>query len=150
MAMARILVATDFTKTSDDALVYAEMLATQFASELHLLHVVPDARQEPWASEAVALNLDELTEDWIRDAECKLQRIARRLPSPLHVRTATRFGPLLDEILTYAEGNQIDLVVLGVACTAASPSASPGDRPAWYSPFRKRPAHMRRLSFGRS
>jgi nucleotide-binding universal stress UspA family protein len=115
MAIARILVATDFTKTSDDALAYAEILATQFASELHLLHVVPDARQEPWASEAVALNLDELIEDWIHDAECKLQRIARRLPSALHVRTATRFGPLLDEILTYIEGNQIDLLVLGVA-----------------------------------
>jgi nucleotide-binding universal stress UspA family protein len=115
MAIARTLVPTDFTKTSDDALAYAEMLATQFASELHVLHVVPDARQEPWASEAVALNLDDLIEDWIRDAECKLQRIARRLPSALHVRTATRFGPLLDEILTYVEGNQIDLVVLGVA-----------------------------------
>jgi nucleotide-binding universal stress UspA family protein len=114
MSIARILVATDFTKTSADALGYAGMLATRFASELHLLHVVPDARQEPWASEAVALNLDELIEDWMRDAECKLQRIARRLPSALHVRTATRFGPLLDEILTYVEGNQIDLVVLGV------------------------------------
>jgi nucleotide-binding universal stress UspA family protein len=115
MSIARILVATDFTKTSDDALGFAEMLAAQFASELHLLHVVPDARQEPWASEAVSLNLDELIEDWIRDAECKLQRIARGLPSALHVRTVTRFGPLLEEILTYVEGNQIDLVVLGVA-----------------------------------
>lgn len=115
MSIARILVATDFSGTSHDALGYAEMLATEFASELHLLHVVPDARQEPWASEAVALNLDELVEDWIRDAEDKLRRIARRLPPSLHVRTATRFGLLPDEILTYVEGNQIDLVVLGVA-----------------------------------
>jgi nucleotide-binding universal stress UspA family protein len=115
MSIARILVPTDFSGTSHDALGYAEMLATEFASELHLLHVVPDARQEPWASEAVALNLDELIEDWIRDAEEKLQRIAGRLPSALHVRTATRFGLLPDEILTYVEGNHIDLVVLGVA-----------------------------------
>jgi nucleotide-binding universal stress UspA family protein len=91
------------------------MLAAEFSSELHIVHVVPDARQEPWASEAVALNLDELLEDWMRDAEGKLQRIASRLPSTLRVQTATRFGPLLDEILAYAEGNQIDLVVLGVA-----------------------------------
>jgi nucleotide-binding universal stress UspA family protein len=118
MPIARILVATDFSDASRAALRYAEMLATHDGSELHLLHVVPDARRESWAREAAGLDLDDLTEDWIRDAECKLQRIASQLPATLDVRTATRVGLVPDEILAYVEACTIDLVVIGGAADA--------------------------------
>ena len=37
-----ILVATDFSQTSEHALEYARALAASFGGTLHLLHVVPD------------------------------------------------------------------------------------------------------------
>jgi nucleotide-binding universal stress UspA family protein len=37
-----ILVATDFSQTSEHALEYARALATSCGGKLHLLHVVPD------------------------------------------------------------------------------------------------------------
>ena len=117
MSIARIVIATDFRPSSRVTLEHAAMLAARFASELHILHVVPDARGESWASDAASasIDLDALTEDWIRDAERTLQRMAEPLRSTLDVRTATRVGAVPDEILAYTQGNAIDLVVLGVA-----------------------------------
>jgi nucleotide-binding universal stress UspA family protein len=116
MSIARILVATDVRQSSRVTLEYAAMLATRFASELHILHVVPDARREPWADEALTarVDLDALTENWIHDAEHTLQGIAGPWRSTLDVHTATRVGTVSDEILAYVEGNAIDLVGLGV------------------------------------
>lgn len=113
MPIGRILVATDFSEASRAALRYAEMLATHDGSELHILHVLPDARRESWASEAAGLDLDDLTEDWIRDAEGKLQRIANQVPTALEVHTTTRVGLLPDEILRYAEETEAGLIVVG-------------------------------------
>lgn len=41
-SLARILVPTDFSETSDAALAYAKVLASRLGASVHLLHVFSD------------------------------------------------------------------------------------------------------------
>lgn len=113
MKISRILLPADFTDASREALRYARMLAASCGGELHLLHVVPDARREPWAVEVVGLDLDALTEEWVRDGGIRLQRIVRGLKSTHPVRATVRLGTAPEQIVAYAAEQQIDLVVIG-------------------------------------
>jgi nucleotide-binding universal stress UspA family protein len=113
MKFSRILLPVDFTDASREALRYARLVAATFGSELHLLHVVPDARREPWAGEVIGLDLDALTEEWVRDAGISLQGIVRGLKSTHPVRTSVRLGTAPEQIVAYAAEQQIDLVVIG-------------------------------------
>jgi nucleotide-binding universal stress UspA family protein len=113
MKFSRILLPVDFTDASREALRYARLVAATFGSELHLLHVVPDARREPWAGEVIGLDLDALTEEWVRDAGIRLQGIVRGLKSTHPVRTSVRLGTAPEQIVAYAAEQQIDLVVIG-------------------------------------
>jgi nucleotide-binding universal stress UspA family protein len=113
MKFSRILLPADFTDASREALRYARLLAATCDSELHLLHVVPDARREPWAGEVVGLDLDALTEEWVRDAGIRLQGIVRGLKFTHPVRASVRLGTAPEQIVAYAAEQQIDLVVIG-------------------------------------
>ena len=63
-----IVVATDFSETSIEALNFACETARQQQAHLHILHVVPDARMEPWALEASGVDLNELNQNALADA----------------------------------------------------------------------------------
>jgi nucleotide-binding universal stress UspA family protein len=113
MNTRRILVPDDFTEASSEALRYARALGKYGCHELHLLHVVPDARREPWAGDSEELDLAGLTEEWVRDAGIGLQRRACELRSAFDVRTAVRLGTAPEQIVTYAAEQHADLIVLG-------------------------------------
>jgi nucleotide-binding universal stress UspA family protein len=113
MNTRRILVPDDFTAASDEALRYARALGRNGCHELHLLHVVPDARREPWAGDVEELDLAGLTEEWVRDAGIRLQRRACELRSAFDVRTAVRLGTAPEQIVTYAVEQHADVIVLG-------------------------------------
>ena len=119
MKTTRILVPDDFTDASREAVRYARMLAAGRNHELHLLHVVPDARHEPWAGAGAGdvnvddLDLDGLTEDWVRDANIRLHRSACELQPTLNVHTEVRLGTAAEQIVAYAAEIQADLIVLG-------------------------------------
>jgi nucleotide-binding universal stress UspA family protein len=113
MNTRRILVPDDFTAASDEALRYARALGRNGCHELHLLHVVPDARCEPWASDVEDLDLAGLTEEWVRDAGIRLQRRARELRPEFEVRTAVRLGTAPEQIVAYAAEQHADVIVIG-------------------------------------
>jgi nucleotide-binding universal stress UspA family protein len=133
MNTRRILVPDDFSAASSEALRYALALGKTGCHELHLLHVVPDARREPWAPgldepsleqrsleqrsveelNADELDLASLTEEWVRDAGIRLQRRVRELHAPFDVRTAVRLGTAPEQIVTYAAEQHADMIILG-------------------------------------
>lgn len=113
MKTTRIVVPDDFTEASREAMRYARMLAAGRNHELHLLHVVPDARHEPWAGDADDLDLDGLTEEWVRDANIRLHRSACEPQPALNARIAVRLGTAPEQIVAYAAELQADLIVLG-------------------------------------
>ena len=110
----RILVPTDFSKHSQNALNYAVAFAEKFGTELYLLHVVQDlalfipdmvtvapplAPTVEQLTSAVHIAFDRLIE------ENKLQDV------PVH--KEVREGTPFYEIIRFAQETDIDLIVMG-------------------------------------
>jgi len=108
-AMASILVCTDFSPGSRNAVRYAAKLAAALEAEVLLVHVVhrPD---EP-----------ALTKQEEIEVNAKLILTAQDLKKnfKIKVRTEKRAGLPVDEILTAAKKNQVSLIVTGSKETAA-------------------------------
>jgi universal stress protein A len=107
-----ILVPTDFSDLSVEAIRYAMSLAGLYQADLHLLHVVDDA--PVLAFHTMEMTTDYIIEDTTRTAEQHLQDFAR-----LHdvhgrqgVTLAVRRGNPHDEITRYAADEHADLIVM--------------------------------------
>jgi nucleotide-binding universal stress UspA family protein len=109
----RILVPIDFSPPAQTALDYAKSLASEFDSELFLLHVIatPEAS---WGAEAATYSWPSLIADLEKDATAELNRL---VPSgdPLAGRVTKELavGVPVTGILDFAETHQIDLIVMG-------------------------------------
>jgi nucleotide-binding universal stress UspA family protein len=107
-----ILVPSDFSDCSEEALHYALELARRFDANLHLLHVVQDPVTQPWAAEGFSVPLFEVVDQWQKQAE---ERLRASVPEADRARTtvvsvvATPYA----EILDYASAHQVDLIVMG-------------------------------------
>jgi nucleotide-binding universal stress UspA family protein len=107
--LKRIMVAHDFSDYSELALKYALSLAQEYQAELHLLHVLtPPLLREP-----------EL--DWHGSANGPYHDAARKLHAAVsretylwcEVKTAVRWGRPYQEILSFANEREIDLILMG-------------------------------------
>ena len=113
--IARILVPTDFSTASDDALAQAKTLAGRFGSSLHLLHVFEDPfTSAAFASEMYATLPLSLRDDMFRDAE---RRLAERLPADekmlFNGTTEIVSGTPATTIVEYAATLGAELIVIG-------------------------------------
>jgi nucleotide-binding universal stress UspA family protein len=107
-----ILVATDFSETSDRALRYARSLAVSFGGSLHLLHVVPDPVLASAWSEAYAYDLTALGERLRVDAERQLAEKAQTIRD-VAVTTEAMVGNPAALIALTAHLRHADLIVMG-------------------------------------
>ena len=107
-----ILVATDFSHTSEHALEYAQALARSLGGTLHLLHVVPDPVLASAWSEAYAYDLTALGERLRREAA---QQLAERAQSIRDVAVTTEaiIGSPATLISVTAAERAADLIVMG-------------------------------------
>ncbi len=110
-----IVAAIDFSETSDDALKVACELAACHGSELHLLHVIPDARQQAWSVEAPGLDFSALQQESMADAERMLAARTAQATAGLSkvVRRVVAGLPAAREIDQYAASHGADLIVVG-------------------------------------
>ena len=67
-----IVVAVDFSETSEDAWAAACRLAVRTDSDLHLLHVCPDPFRQAWTVEGVGMDFPGLAEEWRTQATGRL------------------------------------------------------------------------------
>jgi nucleotide-binding universal stress UspA family protein len=110
----RILVPTDFSKHSDNALTYAAAFAEKFGAELTLLHVVQDLSlfvpEAVTISPPVAPPVEQLTAA-VREA---LERVidSRQLRR-FTVHAEVREGSPFYEIVRFAKELDVDLIILG-------------------------------------
>jgi nucleotide-binding universal stress UspA family protein len=109
-----LLAAVDFSDTAMDATGYARELAHSFDARVHLLHVVPDPLQQPWAVEAPGLDFPGLAEQWRAEAHERLQALGAQagLDADRTV-LAVAAGVPHRAIVDYATEHAVDLIVLG-------------------------------------
>jgi universal stress protein A len=112
--LRRILVPTDFGKSSDNALTYGLAFAQKFAAEVWLLHVVQDLSL--FIPEAVFSTPPPVppVEQFIAAARAALERVVARLNvDGVIVHAEVGVGPPFDEITRFATEKDIDLIVMG-------------------------------------
>jgi nucleotide-binding universal stress UspA family protein len=110
----RILVPTDFSKHSHNALNYASAFAEKFGAELFLLHVVQDLALFIPEAVSVAPPAVPPIEQMTAAVREELDRLVRdndlgRLTVHCDVREGTPFY----EIIQYAKEANIDLIIMG-------------------------------------
>jgi nucleotide-binding universal stress UspA family protein len=109
-----VLTPIDFSTASDAALTLGARIARACHARLTLLHVYPysappDA-EAPYFPDAA----DPLDDEMRGRIASELGRLARALPEPPpFVESVVREGQASSEILAYAEGREVDLIVLG-------------------------------------
>ena len=109
----RILFPTDFSPSAQQAQNYACALAEKFSAELHVLHVVPDPLPVP-GSEGSWILPDDSVPRLVREAELELAvRMEAALTGDLTVVRSVHAGKPVQAIIDYANGHEIDLIVIG-------------------------------------
>jgi nucleotide-binding universal stress UspA family protein len=110
----RILMPTDFGKSSENALTYAVAFAQKFGAEVWLLHVVQDlALFDPeavFATPPLAPPVDQ----FIAAARTALEHVVKKLDvGGVTVHAEVGVGPPYDEIVRFAKDKNVDLIVMG-------------------------------------
>lgn len=116
IALERILVPTDFSEFSREALKYGCELANRFGATLHLLHVVQDF--QPYVPEAGMMLVDphEYLAALKKDAEAALKQLPgadwTEVDQERIVRSVLEGVPFV-QIVRYVRDHDIDLIVIG-------------------------------------
>jgi nucleotide-binding universal stress UspA family protein len=109
----RILVPTDFSKFSENALTYAVAFAEKFGAELYLLHVVQDLAlfiPPEVAAAPVTVSVTQLA----TAAHEALDRTIRESNlNRFGVKREVREGNPFTEIVRFAKEQDIDLIIMG-------------------------------------
>jgi universal stress protein A len=110
----RILVPTDFSKHSKNALMYAAAFAEKFGAEIHLLHVLQDLAvflpDVVTAGPPLLPPIDQLS----AGVRAALEQFIAENPLPkVTVQPAVREGTPFYEIVRFAKETDIDLIVMG-------------------------------------
>jgi universal stress protein A len=114
ITLKRILLPTDFSEHSQNALRYACAFAEQFQSELHVLHVVQDlVAMVPEPGLAFPP-----PGDYMQELRASAQKSLAEYPDAAwsagkKVVRAVVQGPPFVEIIRYAREQDVDLIVLG-------------------------------------
>ena len=112
LRIRRILFPTDFSEYAEDAWSYGLNFAKEFRAEVHLLHIVTPP---PRLTEAYAVNFDPeaLVQALRAEASAALDKLTQGAKDlGLTCLTEIRVGVDFREIIDYAQGHEIDLIVM--------------------------------------
>ena len=113
-ALTAILVPTDFSEPACAAVRCAAGLAEPFGATLTLLHVASDLVSQSLTAGIDSSASDRLQQEFERAAAAKLKQALGQPPlNRTGMTSAVRVGDPYDEILRFALGHQIDLIVVG-------------------------------------
>lgn len=111
--MKRILVPTDFSPTSEKALRFAIDIASKAKGTVILYHAYMPAESTFVGTEKTRMQYNTQTETKLVN---RLQRFKKKVvlnDTDIPVSTVLGRSPVIDNILEFAEQNQIDLLVMG-------------------------------------
>jgi nucleotide-binding universal stress UspA family protein len=114
LPLEKILCPTDFSKSSYEALKVACEYAKQFSSELYLIHVVPTVPAiTAFTPASRPFNVPLYQENLETSIKEKLLKVAEdKVPKEIHTQVIVVSGKAGDEILKFADGTKIDIIVI--------------------------------------
>ncbi|HUA16789.1 MAG TPA: universal stress protein [Verrucomicrobiae bacterium] len=112
VSIRNILLATDFSATSEAALPYAAALCRRFGSTLHLAHVLSEATLLMMSGGVDYVSMGTIYDDAEAAAKEKLEHVAARLEGIEH-RSYVRRGPVWNSLTGIVQRYPIDLIILG-------------------------------------
>jgi nucleotide-binding universal stress UspA family protein len=108
-----ILVPTDFSDSSNDALAYATDLAETFSASIQLLHVVESPLSELWVRETYGMSLDDFLADFRARGQKQLEKTVAEADRRKYIADVViRVGSPFTEIPEYAKAHDVDLIVM--------------------------------------
>lgn len=113
MAISKILFPTDFTEGSEAAIPFVADLTRKFNAKLYIVHVLYDInRATGWyVPHASTTELSSLME---KSAKEQLDRVAiEEMRDYPNIERKVIIGSPAEEILRFAEKNNIDLIIMG-------------------------------------
>jgi len=105
----KILVPVDFSDGSQLAMKYAASFALEFASQVHIIHVIEEEALHPG-------NLDDplhVMKEWEQEQSKKLDEFTQNLFKDFDVVRAVRGGLVFEAILEYSKEKEIELIIMG-------------------------------------
>jgi nucleotide-binding universal stress UspA family protein len=112
--LKKILVGCDFSPDSDQAFNHGLSLAQEFQSELHLAHVIEPPAQPDLLKGETSVTF-EIREDYRDLLTNKLKdMVPEEAGNWCTPQTSLLEGQPYEELVNYAESNDIDMIVLGV------------------------------------
>jgi nucleotide-binding universal stress UspA family protein len=109
-----IVVPVDFSETSAEAWRLACEMSAMSGSRLHLLHVVPEARDQIWAADAMAVELGAIGRERVMEADRKLaQMVPTPAIDPVRLTRTVVTGVIHTGIVRFAAAQKADLIVMG-------------------------------------
>lgn len=115
ICFSNILLPTDFSETGKPATCYARELAKTFGAQLHCIHVVDDAYQSWSAIGPESLPMGPPPEEMLELGRTRMAKFCGEAFADLTKKPVTHvaYGRPFAEIIGYAKGNNIDLIVMG-------------------------------------
>lgn len=109
----KILLPTDFSKTSLAAAEYAVNLAMQYGAKIHLLHVL-EKTPPILTIRTLDLSREKILESIETDANTKLDKTIEKIKKHgnIEIIPALRKGIDYEEILNYSKEKKIDVIVI--------------------------------------
>ena len=111
IAIKQILVPTDLSDYSRNALTYATELASTYGATLHLLHVVDSHWVGPTGAAEFPGQIADFMQRFQEEGEREVQEMKEAIGG-IHVETAVVLGIPHVEIVRYARQRKVDVIVL--------------------------------------
>lgn len=112
MSLKKLIVASDFSKYSEYALLRAQSLAEHHTIPLHLIHVL----KRTWAQSIERFSTSEQQNNsiaLIKSIEDKLVSLTNKHPSGISFNLSVLRGRAAEEIIQYSKENQGSLIIAG-------------------------------------
>ena len=112
ISLKTILVPTDWSDSSVEALNWATSLVETLQVTLHLLHVVEKPHLAVGGAELMSFSAPDLVGRMIRSAKARMTPLASEWESTFTIERAVRVGVPYVEIVRYAHEHHVDLIVM--------------------------------------
>lgn len=113
MQIDRILFPTDFSEGSKITAQYAADLATKYAARVYIMHIIYDVARDSGLYGS-RLNFESIYDDVRKSAQAELdRRVEKSFKDIAQVETVLKVGVPFEDIITFSQEADIDLIVIG-------------------------------------